>query len=135
MVASLNWVRDNIASFGGDPDRVMIFGQSGGGSKVSTLLATPSAKGLFHRAAIQSGSTLRQQTPEQGAKSAALLVGGAGRPRATATSPTAPWTQLLQAQTDASRQGRQLRAGDRRRDAAAPPVRPRRAVGVGRPCR
>ena len=45
MVASLEWVRDNIAAFGGDPSRVMIFGQSGGGSKTSTLLATPAAKG------------------------------------------------------------------------------------------
>jgi para-nitrobenzyl esterase len=103
MVASLRWVRDNIAGFGGDPDRVMIFGQSGGGSKVSTLLATPSAKGLFHRAAIQSGSTLRQQTPDQGAKSAALLVAAlGGRP---ADLLTAPWTHLLQAQTDAAAEG------------------------------
>ena len=103
MVASLRWVRDNIAGFGGDPDRVMIFGQSGGGSKVSTLLATPSAKGLFHRAAIQSGSTIRQQTPEQGAKSAALLAAAVGgRP---ADLLTAPWTHLLQAQTDASAKG------------------------------
>ena len=47
LVAALKWVRDNIAEFGGDPDRVMIFGQSGGGGKTSTLLATPAAKGLF----------------------------------------------------------------------------------------
>src|SRR4030095_13263665 len=59
MVASLEWVRDNIAAFGGDPSHVMIFGQSGGGAKTSTLLATPGAKGLFHRAVVQSGSTLR----------------------------------------------------------------------------
>jgi len=88
MVASLKWVQANIAGFGGDPDRVMIFGQSGGGSKVSTLLATPSAKGLFHRAAIQSGSTLRQQTPDQGAKSAALLVADA---LTVAAVPGAAW--------------------------------------------
>jgi para-nitrobenzyl esterase len=103
MVASLKWVRDNIAGFGGDPSRVMIFGQSGGGSKVSTLLATPSAKGLFHRAAIQSGSTIRQQTPEQGAKSAALLVEALGGGASSLL--TAPWTHLLQAQTDASAKG------------------------------
>src|SRR5580692_6979247 len=102
MVHSLRWVRDNIAGFGGDPNRVMIFGQSGGGSKVSTLLAVPSAKGLFHRAAIQSGSTLRLQTPDQGAKSAALLVEALGG-RASDLM-TAPWTHLLQAQTDASAQ-------------------------------
>src|SRR6187399_2800929 len=55
LVASLRWVRENIANFGGDPDRVMIYGQSGGGSKVTTLLGMPSAKGLIHRASAQSG--------------------------------------------------------------------------------
>ncbi len=55
LVAALRWVRDNIANFGGDPDRVMIYGQSGGGSKVTTLLGMPSAKGLVHRASAQSG--------------------------------------------------------------------------------
>lgn len=56
IVAALQWVRDNIAAFGGDPDCVTIFGNSGGGAKVATLLATPPAKGLFHRAIIQSTS-------------------------------------------------------------------------------
>jgi len=55
LVAALRWVRDNIAHFGGDPDCVMIYGQSGGGSKVTTLLGMPSAKGLIHRASAQSG--------------------------------------------------------------------------------
>ncbi|MBZ5618790.1 MAG: carboxylesterase family protein [Acidobacteriia bacterium] len=55
LVASLKWVHENIANFGGDPDRVMIYGQSGGGSKVTTLLGMPSAVGLIHRASIQSG--------------------------------------------------------------------------------
>ncbi len=59
MVASLQWVRDNIAGFGGDPGNVLIFGESGGGAKVSTLLAMPRAKGLFHRAIIQSGAAVR----------------------------------------------------------------------------
>ena len=54
MVAALEWVRDNIAAFGGDPGNVTIFGESGGGGKVSALLAMPAAKGLFHRAVIQS---------------------------------------------------------------------------------
>lgn len=57
-IAALEWVRDNISRFGGDPANVTIFGQSGGGAKVSTLLAMPGAKGLFHRAIIQSGSNL-----------------------------------------------------------------------------
>jgi para-nitrobenzyl esterase len=65
IVAALEWVRDNIAAFGGDPGSVLIFGQSGGGGKVSTLMAMPRAKGLFHRAAIESGSMLRAQSVER----------------------------------------------------------------------
>jgi para-nitrobenzyl esterase len=56
MVLALEWIRDNIEVFGGDPSRVTIFGESGGGMKVCTLLTMPRAKGLFHRAIIQSGS-------------------------------------------------------------------------------
>ena len=67
IVAALEWVRDNIENFGGDPGRVMIFGQSGGGSKVCHLMAMPSAKGLFHRAATQSGAALRSGTRENAA--------------------------------------------------------------------
>src|SRR4051812_28760187 len=55
LVAALRWVHNNIENFGGDPDRVMIYGQSGGGSKVTTLMGMRSAAGLFHRAAAQSG--------------------------------------------------------------------------------
>jgi para-nitrobenzyl esterase len=55
LVAALEWVRENIENFGGDPDRVMIYGQSGGGSKVTTLMGMPPAVGLLHRAAAQSG--------------------------------------------------------------------------------
>ncbi len=58
LVLALQWVRDNIAAFGGDPGNVTIFGQSGGGAKVSTLMAMPSAKGLFHKAIVESGSLL-----------------------------------------------------------------------------
>lgn len=64
LVASLEWVRDNIANFGGDPGNVTIFGQSGGGSKVCHLMAMPSAKGLFHRAIVQSGSSITSGSPE-----------------------------------------------------------------------
>ena len=65
LVKALEWVHDNIEAFGGDPGCVTIGGQSGGGGKVSTLMAMPSAQGLFHRAVVQSGSTLRQSLPEQ----------------------------------------------------------------------
>jgi para-nitrobenzyl esterase len=65
MVAALEWVRDNIAAFGGDPGNVTIFGESGGGGKVSTLLTMPRAKGLFHRAIIQSGAAVRLRTKER----------------------------------------------------------------------
>lgn len=58
LVAGLEWVKANIAAFGGDPGNVTIFGQSGGGAKVSNLMAMPSAKGLFHKAIVQSGSLL-----------------------------------------------------------------------------
>ena len=59
MVQALEWVRDNARTFGGDPNTVMIFGESGGGAKVSTLMATEKAKGLFHRAVVQSGAMIR----------------------------------------------------------------------------
>src|SRR5229473_318849 len=59
LVAVLEWVRDNIKTFGGDPDCVTIFGQSGGGGKVLALMAMPAAKGMFHRAIVQSGPFLK----------------------------------------------------------------------------
>jgi para-nitrobenzyl esterase len=77
-VLALEWVRGNIANFGGDPSNVTIFGQSGGGSKVSTLMAMPSAKGLFHKAIIESGSQLRQSNPEESARLAAAYLAELG---------------------------------------------------------
>jgi para-nitrobenzyl esterase len=59
IVAVLEWVRDNVVHFGGNPGNVTLFGQSGGGLKISTLLAMPPAKGLFHKAIIESGSLLK----------------------------------------------------------------------------
>jgi len=67
IIAALEWVRDNIANFGGDPGNVTIFGQSGGGGKVGNLMAMPTAQGLFHRAIVQSGSFLRAVTPDRSA--------------------------------------------------------------------
>ena len=74
IVAALEWVRDNIANFGGDPGNVMIFGQSGGGGKVNTLMAMPAAKGLFHRAAVESGSLLNASTADDSAKLGAAVM-------------------------------------------------------------
>lgn len=64
IVAALQWVKDNIAQFGGDPNNVTIFGESGGGGKVGTLLCMPPAKGLFHKAIILSGTILNVNTKE-----------------------------------------------------------------------
>ena len=64
IVAALEWVRDNIDRFGGDPNLVTIFGQSGGGEKSATLMAMPDANGLFHRAIIESGAMLRVTAPD-----------------------------------------------------------------------
>src|ERR1700689_2178944 len=74
VVAALEWVRDNIANFGGDPINVTIFGQSGGAVKVSTLLAMPGAKGLFHRAIVQSGANLKGVSAEDATKTAHMLM-------------------------------------------------------------
>jgi para-nitrobenzyl esterase len=67
LVAALRWVHDNIAHFGGDAGNVTIFGQSGGGGKVTTLMATPSAKGLFHKVIAESGAAIRSIPKEQAA--------------------------------------------------------------------
>jgi para-nitrobenzyl esterase len=100
LVASLQWVRDNIENFGGDPNRVMIFGQSGGGAKTSAILATPSAKGLFHRAAVQSGSSLRLGTAETGTKAAEALLAKLGIAKTRIPDlQKVSWQQLLEAQT------------------------------------
>jgi para-nitrobenzyl esterase len=74
IVAALQWVRDNVARFGGDPANVTVFGQSGGGGKVSTLMAMPSAQGLFHKAIVQSGSLLHLASAEASAAQAAEVL-------------------------------------------------------------
>ncbi|HVG54684.1 MAG TPA: carboxylesterase family protein [Vicinamibacterales bacterium] len=74
IVAALEWVRDNIGRFGGDPNLVTIFGQSGGGRKVATLMAMPAAKGLFHRAIIESGAMLRLTTEADAIHATDLLL-------------------------------------------------------------
>lgn len=78
IVTALEWVRDNIAVFGGDPGRVLIFGQSGGGAKVSTLMGMPAAKGLFHRAVVESGSFSLSTQPTQSQKLTDLVLAELG---------------------------------------------------------
>lgn len=74
IVAALEWVRDNISHFGGDPGNVTVFGQSGGGGKVTALLAMPRASGLFHRAIVQSGSMIYMPGPDRTSELAAEVV-------------------------------------------------------------
>jgi len=74
IVHALKWVRENIAQFGGDPNTVTVFGQSGGGRKVGTLLAMPSARGLFHRAIIESGPTIKLVERDQAIRVAVELL-------------------------------------------------------------
>jgi para-nitrobenzyl esterase len=80
LVASLRWVRENIANFGGDPDKVMIYGQSGGGSKVACLMGMSSAAGLFHRAALQSAGPGNHPEAAQSRELARQLMKDLGLP-------------------------------------------------------
>ena len=98
LVAALQWVKANISAFGGDPNRVLIFGQSGGGAKVSTLLAMPSAKGLFHRAIIQSGASLRGGARDAANKTAETLLKELGlKPGQGRELQQAPLDRLMEA--------------------------------------
>jgi para-nitrobenzyl esterase len=104
IVHALKWVRANIAEFGGDAGNVTVFGQSGGGRKVATLLAMPPAKGLFHRAIIESGATLKLVEPEQGLRVARELMKVVGlEPGRWRELQTLPLDQLMTAYFDAVR--------------------------------
>jgi para-nitrobenzyl esterase len=98
LVLALQWIRGNAEAFGGDPDNVMIMGQSGGGTKVSTLLAMPSAKGLFHKAAIQSGPGLTLGRAGPAAAQAKRLLDALGiKPGDRAALESVPAPMILEA--------------------------------------
>ena len=98
IVLALEWVRDNIDRFGGDPNLVTIFGQSGGGRKVATLMAMPGAKGLFHRAIIESGAVLRLTTKDDAVQATELLLAELGLAKGQARDlQSVPMAQLLAA--------------------------------------
>ncbi len=95
LVASLRWIRENIANFGGDPDAVMIYGQSGGGSKVTCLMGMPSAAGLFQRASAQSGGGGNIPGVEQSRELARQLTKELGlRPNDLASLQKMEWAKL-----------------------------------------
>jgi len=96
MVAALEWVHENIAGFGGDPDNVTIMGQSGGGAKVCTLLAMPEAKGLIHRAVPLSGSTIRALDQEYSRKVGEYILKEAGlKPSEIDQLKEIPWKEYI----------------------------------------
>jgi para-nitrobenzyl esterase len=98
LILALRWVRDNIAGFGGDPSRVMVFGQSGGGAKIATLMATPSAAGLFHRAATMSGQQVTASGPMNATRRATVWLDALGLPPVRAAeAATLPVEALLKA--------------------------------------
>ena len=98
IVKALEWVRDNIAAFGGDPANVTIFGQSGGGGKVSTLMAMPSAKGLFSKAIVESGSITNLLDPKYSRRIGAATVANLGlTPSRIGDIAMVPYDRLLAA--------------------------------------
>ena len=98
MIAALEWVRDNIDGFGGDSGNVTIFGESGGGGKVCTLLAMPSARGLFHRAIVQSGAAIRLRERDRAAKLSEAVLKALGLSRTDLDKlQSLPMAQLLAA--------------------------------------
>src|ERR1700681_1339041 len=101
IVAALEWVRENIGHFGGDPNSVTIFGQSGGGRKVATLMSMPSAQGLYHRAIIESGAVLRLTTPEDAIHATGLLLAELGlKPGQARELQNVPMARLLAANAE-----------------------------------
>jgi para-nitrobenzyl esterase len=102
LVASLQWVRDNIAGFGGDPHNVTIMGESGGGSKVSTLLAMPAADGLFDKAIVQSGPGLTAVPASAATRNAKAVLAELGIEGSDMTALTSLSTETIMAAYDAA---------------------------------
>jgi para-nitrobenzyl esterase len=126
LVLSLKWVRDNIAEFGGDPDRVLIFGESGGGAKNATLMAMPSAHGLFQRACSSSGETVTASRPATAtARSRAVLTALGLTPNTIQQIKTVPMAALVEASHATSYYGSVVDGGVLPRhpfDPDAPPI-------------
>ena len=98
LIMALQWVRDNIMEFGGDPNRVMVFGQSGGGAKIATLMAMTMAKGLFHRAATMSGQQVTASGPLNATlRARAVLDASKMSPERASELRTIPAERLLEA--------------------------------------
>ena len=104
IVAALRWIRDNIAAFGGDPDNVTVFGQSGGAFKTSVLMAMPAAKGLFHKAIIMSGARPRVHSRETAAALTQAWLKALDMPKADlAALRSKPFERLIAGGRDAAR--------------------------------
>ncbi len=106
IVAALTWVKQNIATFGGDPNNVLLFGESGGGFKTCALMGMPAAHGLFHKAGIQSGPMLRGIPKDIATESALRVLAGLGLgARDVRKLATVPAAQLLDMQLAGSKAG------------------------------
>jgi para-nitrobenzyl esterase len=116
IVAALEWVRDNVAQFGGDPGNVTIFGESGCGMKVSVLMALPAAKGLFHKAIIQSGPALQMASREDGTWVARRVLAELGlKPKNAGRLRALPAGKILEAQNVVQASVGRTPVADRRR--------------------